>query len=162
MIENVGENVKIKSRLVKNVADFKFWQRSTASKCLKCIMASPLPYGALYCCIWRWLLWSHPFHAGTPYLICSTAGPSAIRSRLMSWRKSVNPLYSCLSTLPVICVPHFHMGSAWQPQIHTLPLPTTGLGPERRGLCCERLYGWMCGIGHQPDVWVAPASLPLP
>lgn len=46
----------------------------------------------------------------------------AVRSRLMSWRKSLNPLYSCLSTLQVIRVPHIHIGHAWQPQIHTLAL----------------------------------------
>lgn len=81
---------------------------------------------------------------------------SAVRSRLMSGRKSLNPLYSCLSTLPVIFVPYFHMGSAWQSQIHTLLPPTC---PWVARLSCKRLMGWMCGIGHQPDVWVAPDSL---
>ncbi|CAB1424269.1 unnamed protein product [Pleuronectes platessa] len=78
---------------------------------------------------------------GTPYLVRSTSGQSAVRSRPVSRRRSVNPLYSCPSTLPVICVPHFGMGSAWQSQIHTLPLPTTGLGPRAGGLMLQEALG---------------------
>lgn len=72
---------------------------------------------------------------------------SAVRSRLMSGRKSLNPLYSCLSTLPVIFVPYFHMGSAWQSQIHTLLPPTTELVPEWQGLAARGLWGECVGSG---------------
>lgn len=69
---------------------------------------------------------------------------------------------SCLIILPVISVPHFHMGCACQLHIHTLPVPNAGLGLELWGLCCKRLKGWMCEMGHQPDVCVALSSPPLP
>lgn len=95
------------------------------------------------------------------WCLTSSAVLQDVRSWLMTWRKNVKPLYSCLNTLPVIYVPHFYMGSAWQSQIHTLPLPATGRGLEKQILCCKRLYGWMCGLRHQTDVWVAPVLLPL-
>lgn len=87
---------------------------------------------------------------------------STRRRRLMSCIMSINPLSSVLSILPVISVPHFHMACACQLHIHTLPVPNAGLGPEQWGLCCKRLKGWMCEMGHRPDVCVAPSSLPLP
>lgn len=148
--------------LAESVGHLWFWQRHLQMFLMYHDLAFSLRCFVLFVLICRLLLWRNPFHARTSNLTHTAAGLSTIRCRLMTWRMSVNPLCSCLSTLPIICVPHIHMGSAWQTYIHSLPLPTTGLGPGQWGSCCESLWWWMFEIGHQLDVWVAPAILHLP
>lgn len=84
---------------------------------------------------------------------------SAVRSRLMSGRKSLNPLYRLSEHIAChLCAIFPHGQCLAVPDSHPAPANHRTC-PWVARLSCKRLMGWMCGIGHQPDVWVAPDSL---